>query len=335
MTVSTTPPTSTAEATAAATVVAARRRGQRRLRRKERLRTLAFLSPWLLGTGLFFLYPLATTAYLSFTRYDGFVSPVWNGLDNWKFVFQDYPFFWPAMRNTLWFVVVLVTLRIISGLGLGMLVIHVKRGHSVLRTIFYAPYLAPPVAATLAFVFLLNPGTGPVNTILGHIGLSAPSWFNDPTWSKPALTLLAVWGVGDLMVIFMAALLDVPRELYEASELDGAGAINRFRHVTLPHLRPVLLFALITGVIAAMQYYTEPIVAGQVASGQIAGSGNQFEPGYPGGSTLTLPQLVYNLGFQRFNIGAACVIAMVLFVLSMIFAALLMRRGSGFLGAED
>ncbi len=331
MTVSTTPQT----AATAAAVAASRKAGQRRLRRKERLRTLAFLSPWLLGTGLFFLYPLATTAYLSFTRYDGFVSPVWNGLDNWKFVFQDYPFFWPAMRNTLWFVVVLVTLRIISGLGLGMLVIHVKRGHSVLRTIFYAPYLAPPVAATLAFVFLLNPGTGPVNTILGHIGLSAPSWFNDPTWSKPALTLLAVWGVGDLMVIFMAALLDVPRELYEASELDGAGAINRFRHVTLPHLRPVLLFALITGVIAAMQYYTEPIVAGQVASGQIAGSGNQFEPGYPGGSTLTLPQLVYNLGFQRFNIGAACVIAMVLFVLSMIFAALLMRRGSGFLGAED
>jgi multiple sugar transport system permease protein len=331
VTVSTTPQTS---ATAAA-VTASRKAGQRRLRRKERLRTLAFLSPWLLGTGLFFLYPLATTAYLSFTRYDGFVSPVWNGLDNWKFVFQDYPFFWPAMRNTLWFVVVLVTLRIISGLVLGMLVIHVKRGHSVLRTIFYAPFLAPPVAATLAFVFLLNPGTGPVNTILGHIGLSAPSWFNDPTWSKPALTLLAVWGVGDLMVIFMAALLDVPRELYEASELDGAGAINRFRHVTLPHLRPILLFAVITGVIASMQYYTEPIVAGQVASGQIAGSGNQFEPGYPGGSTLTLPQLVYNLGFQRFNIGAACVIAMVLFVLSMVFAALLMRRSSGFLGAED
>ena len=304
-------------------------------RRRDALRNLAFLSPWLAGTGLFFLYPLVATAYFSFTHYDGFTAPRWTGLQNWTFVAHHYPFFWPAMRNTLWFVVVLVTLRIISGLGLGMLVIHVKRGHSVLRTIFYAPYLAPPVAATLAFVFLLNPGTGPVNTILGHIGLSAPSWFNDPTWSKPALTLLAVWGVGDLMVIFMAALLDVPRELYEASELDGAGAINRFRHVTLPHLRPVLLFALITGVIAAMQYYTEPIVAGQVASGQIAGSGNQFEPGYPGGSTLTLPQLVYNLGFQRFNIGAACVIAMVLFVLSMIFAALLMRRGSGFLGAED
>ena len=298
------------------------------------LRNLAFLSPWLAGTGLFFLYPLLATAYFSFTRYDGFTAPRWTGLRNWSFVLHDYPFFWPAMRNTLWLVVVLVTLRIISGLVLGMLVIHVKRGHSVLRTIFYAPYLAPPVAATLAFVFLLNPGTGPVNTILGHIGLAAPSWFNDPTWSKPSLTLLALWCVGDLMVIFMASLLDVPREQYEAAELDGAGVLGRFRFVTLPNIRPILVFAAITGVIATMQYYTEPLIAGQVASGQIGGSGQQTEPGYPDGSTLTLPQLVYNLGFQRFDIGAACVIALVLFALCMAFAAMLLRRGTGFLGED-
>jgi multiple sugar transport system permease protein len=317
------------------TKAASRNPGLRSRRRRERLRNLAFLSPWLIGTGLFFLYPLATTAWLSFTRYDGFVSPTWDGLDNWRFVFRDYPFFWPALRNTLWFVLVLVTLRIVVGLSLGMLVINVKRGSSVLRTVFYAPFLAPPVAATLAFVFLLNPGTGPLNSLLGHLGLPQPGWFNDPAWSKPALTLLAVWGVGDLMVIFMASLLDVPRELYEAASLDGAGAVRRFRHVTLPHLRPILLFAVITGVIATMQYYTEPLVAGQVASGQIGGSGQQVQPGYPAGSTLTLPQLVYNLGFQRFDIGAACVIAMVLFLLSMAFAALLMRRGSGFLTVED
>jgi multiple sugar transport system permease protein len=112
------------------TVTATRRPGLRSRRRREWLRNLAFLSPWLLGTGLFFLYPLATTAYLSFTRYDGFVSPTWNGLDNWRYVFRDYSFFWPAMRNTLWFVVVLVTLRIVAGLVLGLLVIHVKRGNS-------------------------------------------------------------------------------------------------------------------------------------------------------------------------------------------------------------
>jgi multiple sugar transport system permease protein len=308
---------------------------RRTRRRREVVRNLAFLSPWLLGTGLFFIYPLVTTAYLSFTHYDGFVSPTWVGLDNWTFVFRDYPFFWPSLRNTVWFVVVIVSLRVVSGLALGMMVVRIKRGSAIFRTLFYAPYLAPPVAGTLAFVFLLNPGTGPVNSILGKLGLAQPGWFNDPTWSKPALTLLALWGVGDLMVIFMASLLDVPRELYEAAELDGAGATRRFVHVTLPHLRPILAFAIVTGVIATMQYYTEPLVAGQVASGQIGGSGQQVEPGYPGGSTLTLPQLVYNLGFQRFDIGAACVCALVLFALSMLFATFLMRRGTGLVTSED
>jgi multiple sugar transport system permease protein len=298
-------------------------------------RNVAFLSPWLIGTGLFFLYPLAATVYYSFAHYDGFTSPELTGLDNWRYVFGHYPMFWPALRNTMWLVAVMVTLRVVFGLFLGLLVTRIRLGAGALRTVLYIPYLAPPVAATMAFAFLLNPGTGPVNVVLGKLGLPEPGWFNDPTWSKPALTMLALWGIGDLMVIFMAALLDVPRELYEAAELDGAGAVRRFRHVTLPTLRPILGFAAITGVIAMMQYYTEPLVAGQVASGQIGGSGQQVEPGYPAGSTLTLPQLVYNLGFQRFDIGAACVVAMVLFVLSMVFAAFLMRSGHGFLAGED
>ena len=303
-------------------------------RRRDVLRNLAFLSPWLAGTGLFFLYPLVATAYFSFTHYDGFNAPRWTGLRNWAFVVHDYPFFWPAMRNTLWLVVVVVTVRVLFGLAVGLLVIRLKRGGGFFRTLYYAPYLAPPVAGTIAFVFLLNPGTGPVNVLLGRLGLPQPGWFNDPSWSKPSLALLALWGVGDLMVIFMASLLDVPREQYEAAELDGAGPLGRFRFVTLPHLRPILVFATITGVIATMQYYTEPLVAGQVASGQIGGSGQQTEPGYPDGSTLTLPQLVYNLGFQRFDIGAACVIALVLFALCMVFAAVLLRRGTGFLGDD-
>jgi multiple sugar transport system permease protein len=303
-------------------------------RRRDALRTLAFLSPWLAGTGLFFLYPLVSTAYFSVMRYDGFAAPVFTGTRNWVFVFHSYPFFWPALRNTVWFVLVMVSLRMLFGLAIGTLVVRLKRGGGLFRTLYYAPYLAPPVAGTIAFVFLLNPGTGPVNIILGHLGLPQPGWFNDPAWSKPALTLLALWGIGDLMVIFMAALLDVPREQYEAAALDGAGVVGRWRYVTLPHLRPILVFAAVTGVIATMQYYTEPLVAGLVASGQIGGSGQQTEPGYPGGSTLTLPQLVYNLGFQRFDIGAACVIALVLFVLSMAFAVPLMRRGSGFLGED-
>ncbi|MFG2305501.1 carbohydrate ABC transporter permease [Actinacidiphila glaucinigra] len=304
-------------------------------RRREALRILAFMSPWIIGFGVFFAYPLVSTVYFSFMKYDGFAAPTWNGVRNWSYVLNDYPFFWPALRNTLWLVVVMVSLRVVFGLGIGLLITKIKTGAGLFRTAFYLPYLAPPVAATMAFAFLLNPGTGPVNHLLGSVGLPTPGWFNDPAWSKPALTLLALWGIGDLMVIFMAALLDVPKEQYEAAELDGAGPWARFRYVTLPNISPILMFAVVTGVIQTMQYYTQPLVAGKVASGVIGGSGQQFEPGYPEKSTLTLPQLVYNLGFQRFDTGSACVIALVLFALAMAFTALLMRRRSGFLTAED
>ncbi|MEU5436833.1 sugar ABC transporter permease [Streptomyces sp. NPDC020719] len=304
-------------------------------RRRAALRTLAFMSPWLIGFGVFFAYPLFSTVYFSFTDYDGFAAPSFTGLKNWSYVFDDYPLFWPALRNTLWLVIVMVTCRVVFGLGVGMLVTKIKTGVGVFRTLFYLPYLAPPVAATLGFVFLLNPGTGPVNSVLTDLGVPAPDWFTDASWSKPALTMLAVWGVGDLMVIFMAALLDVPKEQYEAAELDGASAWQRFRFVTLPNISPIVMFAVVTGIIQTMQYYTQPLVAGKVASGIIGNSGQQFEPGYPDKSTLTLPQLVYNLGFQRFEYGSACVVALVLFALSMAFTALLMRRRGGLIQAGD
>ncbi|MFF8553002.1 carbohydrate ABC transporter permease [Streptomyces sp. NPDC015501] len=304
-------------------------------RRRSALRTAAFMSPWLIGFSVFFAYPMVSTIYFSFMEYDGFGAPVFNGLANWTYVFQDYPMFWPSLRNTLWLVLVMVTCRVVFGLGIGMLITRIKTGTGVFRTLFYLPYLAPPVAATLAFVFLLNPGTGPVNSVLGELGLPTPGWFNEASWSKPALTMLAVWGIGDLMVIFMAALLDVPTEQYEAAELDGASAWQKFRFVTLPNISPIVLFAVVTGVIQAMQYYTQPLVAGKVASGVIGGSGQSFEPGYPDKSTLTLPQLVYNLGFQRFDYGAACAVALVLFALAMAFTALLMRGRNNLISAGD
>ncbi|MFE7747850.1 carbohydrate ABC transporter permease [Streptomyces sp. NPDC057428] len=304
-------------------------------RRRSALRTAAFMSPWLIGFAVFFAYPMISTVYFSFMKYDGFGAPSFNGLTNWTYVLGDYPMFWPSLRNTLWLVLVMVSCRVVFGLGIGMLITKIRTGTGLFRTFFYLPYLAPPVAATLAFVFLLNPGTGPVNAILGDLGLPAPGWFNDASWSKPALTTLAVWGIGDLMVIFMAALLDVPREQYEAAELDGTSAWQRFRFVTLPNISPIVLFAVVTGVIQAMQYYTQPLVAGKVASGVIGGSGQQFEPGYPDKSTLTLPQLVYNLGFQRFDYGSACVVALVLFALAMAFTALLMRGRNNLIQAGD
>jgi multiple sugar transport system permease protein len=313
-------------------VPASRRASQRR---RALVRALPFLAPWLIGFAVFFGYPMVATAYFSFTHYDQINPPTFVGLRNWVYVFTQYPSFLVALRNSVWLVVVMVSLRVVFGLGVGLLITKVKTGAGVFRTFFYLPYLAPPVAATIAFAFLLNPGTGPVNQVLHRVGIDAPSWFNDPAWSKPALTLLALWGIGDLMVIFMAALLDVPEEQYEAASLDGAGALARFWYITLPAVRPIITFAVVTGVIQTMQYYTQAIIAGKVASGVVDSPGTSFEPGYPGGSTLTLPQLVYSLGFQNFNTGAACVVSLVLFAIAMAFTAFLLRGRAGFLTAEE
>ncbi|WP_399090927.1 carbohydrate ABC transporter permease [Streptomyces sp. BBFR2] len=307
----------------------------RRKKLREKLRTIGFLSPWLVGFSVFFGYPLIATVYFSFMHYNQIEEPSFVGLKNWKYVLTQMPLFGPALWNTLWLVVVMVALRVVFGLGIGLLVTKVKSGAGFFRTAFYLPYLAPPVAATVAFVFLLNPGTGPVNEILGTVGIDAPSWFNDPDWAKPSLVLLSLWGIGDLMVIFMAALLDVPREQYEAAELDGAGAWGKFRYVTWPAIIPIVMFAVVTGVVQTMQYYTQALVAGKLASGVSLTAGTVVQPGYPDHSTLTVPQLVYSLGFQNFNTGAACVLSLVLFVIAMAVTTLLMRKRAGLLPAED
>jgi len=307
----------------------------RRKRARERWCTLGFLSPWLVGFSVFFGYPLLATVYFSFMHYNQIEPPTFVGLRNWAYVLTQMPLFGPALWNTVWLVVVMVALRVAFGLGVGLLVTKIKAGVGFFRTAFYIPYLAPPVAATVAFVFLLNPGTGPVNGLLARIGIHAPNWFNDPAWAKPSLVLLSLWGIGDLMVIFMAALLDVPREQYEAAELDGAGPLSRFRYVTWPNITPIVMFAVVTGVVQTMQYYTQALVAGKLASGVTIGPGSQIQPGYPDHSTLTVPQLVWSLGFQNFNTGAACVLSLVLFALAMAVTTLLMRKRAGLLAAED
>jgi multiple sugar transport system permease protein len=315
--------------------VASRSSHLRRVRRREDLRALPYLALWLIGFTMFFIYPIGAIVYYSFSHYNLFGPSTFVGLANWNYVFFSYPASLPALKNTLWLMAVMVPLRTVFGLGLGLLIVQIKRGVGIYRTLLYLPFLAPPVAGTLAFVFLLNPASGPVNKFLHLLGIPAPNWFNDPAWSKPALTLLALWGIGDLMVIFLASLLDLPKEQYEAASLDGAGPIRQFWFVTLPTIKPIVLFSVITGVISVMQYYTQPMVAGAVASGKSIGPGTVVEAGYPNESTLTLPQLIYTFGFQHFDIGAASVVSVVLVVLSLIFTIFLLRRGAGFLGKED
>jgi len=291
----------------------------------------AFMSPWIVGFTVFFGYPLVMTAYLSFTHYDLLSSPKWIGFANYRFLFTTDQTVWPAVQNTLWFIAIAVPLQVLFAMGVAIMLSRAQRGVGVFRTIFYLPALAPPVAATLAFVYLLNPATGPVNIALSHLGIQGPLWFQSPQWSKPSLVLLGIWGVGNTMIIFLAAILDVPQHLYESAELDGAGPLQRLRWVTLPTISPVILFSVVIGVIAGLQYFTQAYVAASVAGGSATYSAEAANAlGYPQDSTLFYPVLLYQQGFRYFNMGYAAAMAMLLLVVSFAVTFLIVRNSRRF-----
>jgi multiple sugar transport system permease protein len=285
--------------------------------RRRRL-VLLCMSPWILGFSIFFGYPLVFSAYLSLTHYDLLAPPRWIGLANYRYLFEQDQQIWPAVKNTLWMIGVAVPLNTIFAFGVALMLARARSGVGVFRTVFYLPALAPPVAATLAFVYILNPATGPANIVLSHLGIQGPLWFQSPNWAKPSLVLLGLWGIGNLLIIFLAAVLDVPRHLYESAELDGAGPLRRLRYVTLPTISPVILFAVVIGVIQGLQYFTQAYVAANIASGQASQAGDTTSNlGYPEESTLFYPVLLYQNGFRYFQMGYASAMAMVLLGVSL------------------
>jgi multiple sugar transport system permease protein len=305
----------------AAAATPERRRARRRARWRRRRLVLLLMSPWIVGFAVFFGYPLVMNLYLSFTHYDLLSPPRWIGFANYTYLFSKDPQVWTAIKNTLWVIAIMVPLQVLFAFGIALLLARARSGVGIFRTIFYLPALAPPVAATLGFVFILNPGTGPVNVILSHLGIQGPLWFQDPSWSKPALTMLALWGIGNTMVIFLAAVLDVPRTLYESAQLDGAGPLQRLLYVTLPSISPVILFSAIYGVIQGLQYFTQAYVAAGVAAGQASQAADvtSVNLGYPKDSTLFYPVLLYQHGFNDFQMGYASAIAMILLIVSFAF----------------
>jgi multiple sugar transport system permease protein len=303
--------------------------GRARARRAARARrwklVLGLMSPWIVGFTAFFVFPFGANVYYSLTHYDLLSSPRWVGLANYRYLFSEDPEVWPAVRNTLWLVAIMVPAQVLFAFGAALALSRARRGLGIFRTIFYLPTLAPVVAATLGFLYLFNPATGPVNTILGSVGIEGPLWFNSPGWAKPTLVLLALWGIGNLMIIFLAAVLDVPRQLQESAQLDGAGPVQRLLRVTLPTISPVILFSLVIAVIDALQYFTQAWVASRIAQGGQA-SQSLTSLGYPEGSTMFYPVLLYNHGFQRFNMGYAAAMSILLLIVALAVTLVILRN---------
>jgi multiple sugar transport system permease protein len=285
------------------------------------------MSPWIAGFLLLIAYPMVSSLYFSFTKYTLLSPPVWIGLENYRLLFTRDPFFWLAIRNTVWIIVVGVPLRIAFGIFTAWLLTLPRHGSRAYRTLYFLPSMAPPAAAALAFVVVFNPGFGPINQILRGLGWhNPPLWFYGPGSSKWGLVILGLWGVGDAMIIFLAGLLDVPRQLYEAADIEGATGWQKFRNVTLPMISPVIFFSLVIGVIYGFQLFTQAYVTSLAVSGSSVSNAAE-NLGTPQGSMWFFSVYLFQQGFQNFRMGYAAALAWILFIITMV-CTLAIIRGS-------
>jgi len=266
---------------------------------------LGFTSLWIVGFGTFVAYPVLASLFYSFCDYSILKSPVWCGLENYQTLVHD-DLFWKSLRNTLFFAGLSVPLGTIAALSLALLLNCDVRGRPFFRTLFYLPSIIPVVASSMLWMWMLNGKFGLINSLLAPLlapfGLTPPVWLADPAWAKPALILMSLWGTGNAMVIYLAGLQDVPRELYEAAAIDGAGAWRRFRHVTLPTIAPVIYFNVIMGLINALQVFTQAFVIAEGAEGN------------PARSTLFYTLYLFSTAFYDLRMGYASAMAWVLFL---------------------
>ncbi len=289
----------------AASMAPVRRRGWAGMTRKERRSLwlgLLFVSPWLVQFLTMNLYPFVASFYYSLTQYSIIAQPVWIGLTNYQTLLTDDPNFWNSLGNTVYFTVLSVGLGTLLAIGMAMLLNMKVRMVSLYRTIFYLPSITPVVASSIVWIFLFNPQYGLIDITLEFFNLPAIGWLSDPSWSKASLVIMSLWGLGGAVIIYLAGLQDVPRELIEAASLDGAGKARQFWHITLPAISPVILFNLITGLIGAFQYFTQAFI---------------MTNGGPADSTLFYSLQIYRQAFQYFKMGYASAMAWILFVVVM------------------
>jgi len=279
-------------------------------KRKTALTVLAFISPWLLGLGVFTLYPVVASFYYSLCDYSVLQPARFIGAANYADLMSD-EVFWQGLRNTAYYAAFALPLGLIVSLGLALLLNTGVRGMALYRTFFFLPALVPLVALAVLWLWIFNGEQGVLNYLLSLLGVRGPGWLADPRWTKPALVIAGTWGVGQAIVIYLARLQDVPVHLYEAADLDGAGWWAKIRHVTLPMISPVILFNLIMGIIGTLQYFTVPYV--------------MTPQGQPARAAYFYIMYLYDNAFVYLKMGYASAMAWILFVIIVALTALALR----------
>ncbi|NQT60174.1 MAG: sugar ABC transporter permease [Bacteroidetes bacterium] len=279
---------------------------------------LLFSLPWMVGFLLFILYPLCASLYYSFTNYNMFQAPVLVGFENYRNLFTDH-LFYKSLSNTFFMTFVGGPLYIGIGILTAVMLNTKIKGLAFFRTIFYIPYILPIVATALLWIWVLNPQTGLMNMVLGSIGLHGPNWLADPRYTKISLIIIGAWRTGPIMILFLAALQDVPVTLYEAATIDGAGAMRRFFRITLPLLTPAILFQIIMQLIINFQYFTEAYI--------ITGAADRLNQsvGGPLNSLLFYATYLYQNAFNYLKMGKASAMAWILFIITAVITLVIFK----------
>lgn len=277
-----------------------------------------FISPWLFSFIFLTLGPLLFSFFLSFCYWDG--GPLdrlqWVGLRNYsRLFFEDYRIY-KSLYNTAWYAFFSVPLGVVLALLLAVALNQEVRGIILFRVIFYLPKVVGGPATAILWLWLFNPVFGPINAFLGLLGLPPewqPGWLNTEAWSKPALVIMSLWGVGGSMLIYLAGLQNVPRQLYEAADLDGAGEIRKFFSVTIPMMTPTIFFNLVMSIIGSFQVFS----SAYIMTNRTLGGPNE--------SALFYMLYLFRKAFEEFEMGYACAMAWVLFAIILFFTMLVLK----------
>lgn len=277
--------------------------------KKEERAFYAFISPWLVGFVCLTLGPMLFSLYAAFTSWDAVSPPVFTGLKNFIDIFQNDDKFWVAIFNTLYFAVVSVPLNLVVALLLACALNKDYRGKVIFRSLFYLPSVVASVAVYYTWMKLYNPQIGFINHMLHLIGIDGPEWLTDPQWAMPSIIIMTVTFCGSSMLIILAGIQDIPEDLYDAANIDGASAIQKFFKITLPLLSPIIFYNLIMGIIGALQVFAQPLV---------------MTNGGPLNATYVINLHLYNNAFVYYKMGYASGLAWLLFLITFALSAIVM-----------
>jgi multiple sugar transport system permease protein len=303
----------------ASRTASAPRRSRLSNRTREAIDCYIFILPAILGIVLFSLGPMIASFWFSLTDYNMLASPAFVGLDNYRTLIHDH-LFWKSLRVTLIYSGVSVPLVLTFALLLALLLNQRLPGVTAFRTIYYLPTIMSGVAIGMLWRWIFNPDFGVLNLLLEKVGIHGPAWLGDERWALPSLIATSLWSAGGSMIIFLAGLQDIPNDLYEAAEIDGAGTWSKFRNITLPLLSHVTFFNLVLGIIGALQVFTEAFV---------------MTNGGPNNSTLLLSLYLYRNAFQFLKMGYASAIAWAMFLIVLVLTLLVFRSAPAWVHYQE